>query len=207
MKKRSYKLLTAHDAAMIGIAAALFIAAGAIDTDVERPAEEPGSVPVLVHSTPEPATDPDEDEADQIEAALLAQGYFREDVPLSFEEQDFLRSACAEFGVDYPLMLALIEHETNFRNISGDDGRSSGYCQIQIKWWSGLMEEIGAEDLTNPRDNFRTGCAIMARHIERYGSVERALTAYNTGKPGTSKYASAIMARAAEWEKGEHYVD
>lgn len=206
---RRYKLMTVHDALMIGIVAAAFLAAGAIEPDVPQSVEDPGNVPAIIYEAEDLAAidEPDEDESELIEAALLEQGYFREDVPLSFEEQDFLHTACDEFGVDYSLMLALIEHETNFRNIPGDDGKSLGYCQIQLKWWSGLMEEIGAEDLTVPYDNFRTACAIMARHIENYGSVERALTAYNTGKPGASNYASAIMARATEWEKGENYVD
>lgn len=144
-------------------------------------------------------TYPDPLEDDQIEAALVEQGYFREDVPLSFEEQDYLQTACREFCVEYPLMLALIERETNFRNIPGDDGKSMGYCQIQEKWWRGLMDEIGAEDLSDPYDNFRTSCAIIAQLTERYGDLEDALTAYNTGSPGESKYAAAILKNMEAW--------
>lgn len=142
--------------------------------------------------------DPDEDA--KIEAALVEQGYFREDVPLPYEEQDYLHTACEEFGVDYPLMLALIEHETNFRNVQGDSGESAGYCQIQRKWWAGLMEKIGAEDLNDPYDNFRTACAILSGLTERYGNVRDALSAYNTGSPGHTKYADAVLAAAERWE-------
>lgn len=151
--------------------------------------------------TPRPET-PDPDEGELIEAALVAQGYFREDIPLTFEEQDFLHAAADEFGVDYYIMVALIERETNFRNIPGDGGNSQGYGQIQKKWWAGLMEEIGAEDLTVPRDNFRTACAILATLTDRYGNLTDALTAYNRGKPGESKYASAIMENAEKWRDG-----
>ena len=101
-------------------------------------------------------------EAEKIEAALIEQGYFRDDVPLTFDEQDFLHTACEEFGVDYHLMLSLIDLESDFRNVIGDGGDSYGYTQIQPRWWSGLMEEIGADDLMDPYDNFRTSCAILA---------------------------------------------
>ena len=139
------------------------------------------------------------DENALIEAALVAQGYFREDVPLTYQEQDYLQSACEEFGVEYPLMLALIERETRFQNVAGDGGDSVGYCQIQERWWGGLMEEIGAEDLEDPQDNFRTGCAVMAHLSEKYGNTRDALSAYNTGSPGKTEYASAVLEAAEKW--------
>jgi len=70
----------------------------------------------------------------RIEAALLQSGYLSNDVPLSYEEQDNLRTACEEFDIPYALALAVIEHETHFRNIMGDNGNSYGYMQIQLKW-------------------------------------------------------------------------
>ena len=141
--------------------------------------------------------DPDEDAL--ITAALEAQGYFRADVPLEYELQDVLHSACEEFGVEYSLMLALIEQETLFQNITGDGGDSVGYCQIQKKWWHGLMDDIGAKDLKDPQDNFRTGCAILAELIDKYGNAEDALSAYNTGNGGKTRYAQEVMARYAAW--------
>lgn len=166
------------------------------DKPPETAIEAPTAVPV---SERDIYPDPNEDEL--ITAALVAQGYFRDDVPLSYEEQDHLQTACAEFGVDYPLMLALIERETNFRNITGDDGKSMGYCQIQECWWDGLMEEIGAEDLSDPYDNFRTSCAIMARLTERYGNIRDALSAYNTGRPGETEYAASILEGMKKWRQ------
>lgn len=140
------------------------------------------------------------DEAERIEAALLAQGYFREDVPLAFQEQDCLHTACEEFGVAYELMLGLIDHETSFHNVTGDNGESLGYCQIQPRWWSGLMEEIGADDLMAPYDNFRTGCAILSGLVAEYGDLPAALTAYNAGHDtGGRSYANEVIAAAEGW--------
>lgn len=138
-------------------------------------------------------------EDERIEAALIAQGYYREDIPLTFLEQDYLHTASREFGIDYYVMVALIERETNFRNITGDKGNAYGYCQIWPKWWAGLMAEIGAEDLMEPYDNFRVAAAILSQHVERYGTIEKALTAYNTGKPGKSEYSRDVLANAEKW--------
>lgn len=126
-------------------------------------------------------------------------GWYIEDIPLTYQEQEHLWNACQEFGVDHSLMLALIEQETNFRNVTGDGGDSIGYCQIQPKWWSWLMEEIGADDLTDSQDNFRTGCAIMAYLVEQYGTTEEALSAYNTGSPDPTVYAASVLSAVEDW--------
>lgn len=168
------------------------------------------------------AAAPAEPETPEVEAAMEAQAVTAEaeigaaaaevtldpewyipDLPLSYTEQEALWEACQEFQVDHAIMLSLVERETNFRNIQGDGGDSIGYCQIQPRWWSGLMAEIGTEDLTDPEDNFRTACAIMAELTERYGSVEDALSAYNTGKPGHTEYAAAVIAGMEDWKNDD----
>lgn len=141
--------------------------------------------------------DPDEDL--KIDAALVEQGYYRNDVPMSYELQEALHTACEEFGVEYALALAVIERETNFTNATGDGGESIGFFQVQKRWWSVLMDEIGVDDLADPEQNFRTGCAILAQLIDRYGNETDALTAYNSGRPGESKYAASVLEAAERW--------
>lgn len=127
--------------------------------------------------------------------------FYSEEIPLTFEEQSALYDASNEFGVDYCVMLGLIERETEFRNIYGDGGNSCGYCQIQPKWWRSLMNEIGTRNLNVPKDNFRTACAIVSELTDKYGSLSGALTAYNKGSyDGTvSKYAVAVLQNAEKW--------
>lgn len=127
---------------------------------------------------------------------------FSEDVPLSYEEQEALFDACEEFSVDYPLMLALIERETHFRNVVGDGGNSYGYCQIQPRWWSETAESIGVTDLMEPEGNFRTGCAILTHLLDVYGcgNLTDALTAYNTGHGGASEYARDVLEKQEKWQ-------
>ena len=130
---------------------------------------------------------------------MVEDGYLRDDLPLDYETQMLLYGACLEFQVDYDLALAVIEQETGYRNLTGDGGESAGYMQIQRKWWSGLMDEIGAEDLNQPEDNFRTGCAILRQLLDKYGNTEDALTAYNSGKPGSSSYSKSVMERMQKY--------
>ena len=123
------------------------------------------------------------------------------DIPLSCELQEELHEACEEFGVDYYVMIALIDRETKFKNVMGDGGDSYGYCQIQPKWWYDVMCEIGATDLNVPKDNFRTVCAIMSGLTKVYNSTEGALVAYNTGsyKGKSTAYSREIMANAERY--------
>ena len=142
---------------------------------------------------------PAAEEPQERQFGLCEDTYLRDDIPLDYATQMLLYGACLEFEVPYELALAVIEQETNFRNVTGDDGASVGFMQIQERWWSGLMEEIGASDLTDPEDNFRTGCAIIRKLMDKHGSVEDALTAYNRGKPGQSKYSRDVMERMQKY--------
>lgn len=145
---------------------------------------------------------PAAEEPQERQLGLCEDTYLREDIPLDYATQMLLYGACLEFDVDFNLMLALIEQETRFQNIKGDGGDSEGFCQIQDRWWSGLMAEIGAENLMDPEDNFRTGCAIMRQLMDKYVAVEDALSAYNRGKPGQTKYSREVLDKM-EAIKGE----
>ena len=86
----------------------------------------------------------------------------------------------------------MIRQETEFRNVVGDDGRSVGYMQVQRRWHEDRMARLGVTDLTDPYGNFRVGCDYLAELLGKY-PLEEALTAYNSGKPGKSAYASNVL--------------
>lgn len=137
-------------------------------------------------------------ENEKIEAALYETGYFRDDVPLDGETQAFLRSACEEAGITYELALAVIRQETDFRNVVGDNGDSIGYMQIQPRWHEERMGRLGVTDLADPYSNFRVGCDFLAELLEKY-TMEDALTAYNSGKPGKSEHATSVIGYMEEY--------
>ena len=119
----------------------------------------------------------------------------RDDIPLDAETQRLLYKACCETGIQYELALAVVWRETNFRNITGDGGDSAGYMQVQQKWHQARMDRLGVADLNDPYGNFLVGCDYLAELIERYGSVEQALVAYNQGKfKGTvTEYSKSVL--------------
>ena len=137
--------------------------------------------------------DDEEDfENEKIESALYENGYFRSDVPLDGDTQALLHAACEEAGITYELALAVIRKETGFQNVMGDNGNSYGYMQIQPRWHKERMERLGVTDLTDPYSNFRVGCDFLSELLSKY-TLEEALTAYNSGKPGKSEYATSVM--------------
>ena len=134
----------------------------------------------------------DPQEAEQIEAALVAQGYFRADVPLSYELQDVLQTECERYGIEYALALGLIETESSFRE-DADNGLCYGLMQLNRDWFP---------DKLTPAENIRAGMEYLAYQMERYGSVEAALCGYNAGHDtGSRIYAKAVLEAAERWEE------
>lgn len=106
------------------------------------------------------------------------------DIPLPVSIQDHIFAVCEEYGVDPTIVIAMIDHESEYNTSSiGDKGESFGLMQIQPKWHAKRMEELGCTDLLNPYHNITVGVDHLAHLINISGSVEWALMAYNGG-PG-----------------------
>ncbi len=123
--------------------------------------------------------------------------------------QVYLWCLCREKGIDYYTIVALIEIESDYKyNASGDDGNSIGYMQIQKKWHKERMLEEGVTDLSDPYGNIRVGLSFIGELYEKYGSLDKALMAYNMGESRARKlwregiystqYTIAIQDRAQE---------
>ena len=135
--------------------------------------------------------DPDEDA--KILAALEAQGYFRPEVPLSYELQDSLHTACERHEVDYAVALGLIQVESGFdlEAVNPNSG-CYGLCQLSPRFFRADM---------TPAENLEAGVAYLGAHLERYGGdIQAALTAYHDGRDtGRRGYAQAVLAAAEGW--------
>lgn len=186
--------------AVAGLIAAVALVVGAA-SETENGVVGTAVAPTATIETVEPYIEgEDPNEAEKIELALVEQGYFRDDVPLSRTEQDYLHTACEESGIPYALALAVIEQESTFRNIVGDDGASEGYMQVQRRWHWDRMERLGVTDLMDPFSNFRVGCDFLAELLGKY-PVEEALTAYNSGSPGHNEYSEKVTANYERWKE------
>lgn len=140
---------------------------------------------------------------EHIEVDPIEKGCFNPNIPLTCEEQNLLRDACNKFGVPYALALGLIEKETGFKNIIGDDGASFGYMQVAEKWHRDGMERLGVTNLLDPNGNFQVGLDYLSELYQKNGNWDIAITVYNNGhNPGyVSDYAKEVMSNYAYWEK------
>lgn len=117
------------------------------------------------------------------------------DVPLSSDLQEHIRQLCDEYGVDIPLVLAIIGQESNYRpDAVGDNGNSLGLMQIQPRWHQSRMDKLGVTDLLDPYQNVTVGIDLLAELISENKGTEWAVTAYNAGV-GTADYNNAIGTR------------
>lgn len=128
------------------------------------------------------------------------------DVPLDPALQLYISNTCEDYGIDPALVIAMIAVESSYRtDCIGDGGDSIGLMQIQPKWWSERMTELGVTDLINPYENVTIGIDIIAGYLNKGRNVEWALHSYNGGVQyanemyaygKTSEYAKKVMTEA-----------
>ena len=193
--------------AMVWAVAMACAAAGEEETALPTP------VALAPVSTVTPEAGEDPLEAEKIEAALLEQGYFSEEIPLSYDLQDVMRTACAEYGCPYPLAMAVAEVESHFDMDAVGAVGEVGIMQLnpgpENTYWINLEAETG-EDPTTPAGNIICGAYLLGTHMANYGEPEKALMAYNMGPGGaaqawaagitSTEYSAKVMEAMDRWE-------
>lgn len=101
--------------------------------------------------------------------------------------QVYTHSLCKEYGVDYEIILAIIEIESAYQ-WDAESGIAYGYMQIVPEYHAERMERLHITDITDPYQNIRTGIDYLAELVKRYdGNYEKALTAYRWGPTGADQ--------------------
>lgn len=122
------------------------------------------------------------------------------DVPLEPELQEHIAQLCDSYGVDMPLVLAIIGQESNYNaDAVGDEGNSLGLMQIQPQHHKQRMDKLGVSDLLDPYQNVTVGIDLLADLIDENNGTEWAVTAYNAGA-GTADYHKTIGTRTEHTE-------
>ena len=136
------------------------------------------------------------------------------DVPLSRELQDYIRALCEEYAVPMPLVLAIIERESDFRPDCVSRTHDYGLMQVNRCNFESCRAKFGEVDLLDPRDNLRCGVWLFAKeyHAED-GDAVRALMRYNNGPTGARRkwaqgitetaYTRKVMAAFEKWEEAK----
>lgn len=121
------------------------------------------------------------------------------DVPLDDSLQLHIIEQAESYGIDPAIIVAMAWKESTYRaDAIGDGGNSYGLCQIQPRWHYSRMQKLGCTDLLDPYQNVTVAIDYLCELLNRYGSTEAALTAYNRGSyNGTvTNYANTVMAKA-----------
>ena len=152
-------------------------------------------------------------EAEKIEEALLASGYFSLAVPMCYEYQDYMRTYCAEYKCPYPLALAVAETETNFDMEAVGAAGEVGIMQLNpgpSGSYHAELEEATGMDPATPSGNIAAGCYLLGKYMEDYGDPHKAAMAYNMGVSGarnaweagitSTEYSTAVVEAMERWE-------
>lgn len=97
-----------------------------------------------------------------------------------------------QYGISPKLLKAIAKVESGEQpNMVGDDGESVGLFQIQPKWHAQRLKE--GESLLDPEVNARIACEILTELMDKYGTLDEVLTAYNCGHDtGSREYANRV---------------
>lgn len=152
-------------------------------------------------------------EAEKIEEALLAQGYFSTAVPMCYEWQDYMRTYCETYGCPYPLALAVAQTESHFDMTAVGSSGEVGIMQLNPGPDGSYHAEIQSAtglDPTTPSGNIAGGCYKLGTYLAKYGNVEKAAMAYNMGEAGakaawkngiaSTDYSRAVKEAMETWE-------
>lgn len=101
--------------------------------------------------------------------------------------------AAAEFKVPFPLVLAVIRTESDFRPNAVSDAGACGLMQLLPETFSFLREDAFGEDLPDsaifdPTVNIRYGTYYLSYLFEKFGNWFTALAAYNAGEGRVSAW-------------------
>ena len=106
-------------------------------------------------------------------------------IPLTQDLQAYIIYLCEEYNIAPELVIAVIQEESNYNTDAiGDNGTSFGLMQVREMYHEKRMHKLGCTNLLDPYQNVTVGIDILAEKLNKYDTVEEALTAYNAGDAG-----------------------
>ena len=124
-------------------------------------------------------------------------------VNASEDMQRMIYDAANEYGLDYTLVLALIQKESDFQADLISSSGDYGLMQINKTIHKRLREELGITEFLDPKQNVKAGCYLLNGYMQKYKYENLALMAYNCGEGGarvlwddgvwSTKYSRKIM--------------
>src|SRR5262245_4827332 len=88
-----------------------------------------------------------------------------------------IEEAAGKSGLAEELISAVIATESGYRPDAVSRTGAAGLMQLM----PGTAHALGVDDPFDPRQNVLAGAAYLRQQLDRFGSVEKALAAYNAG--------------------------
>ena len=134
------------------------------------------------------------------------------DCSLDVEIQEFIYYLAYGYNIDFYFIMAVIEHESDYRADIISSTNDYGLMQINICNHEWLSEALGITDFLDPYQNIMAGTYKFHLLFQKYGDdTAKVLMAYNMGDGGAGKlwkqgiyesnYSRAIMKQIAEWKE------
>jgi len=115
---------------------------------------------------------------------------YKRDIPLSDELQEYTYNTAEKYNVDYDLILAIMQTESQFRNVVSDNGEDIGLCQINVINAEWLYQEHGINNLMDERQNIEACAIILDKLSGQFDDETHVVMAYNLGAGKAEKYIS-----------------
>ena len=116
---------------------------------------------------------------------------YKRDIPLSDELQEYTYQTAEKYGVNYDLMLAIMQTESQFTNVVSDNGEDIGLCQINTINAEWLYTDYGIYNLMDERQNIEACAIILNKLSEQFSNESHVVMAYNLGAGKAQKYISS----------------
>lgn len=97
---------------------------------------------------------------------------------------DHIRTAACEAGVPIRLFDALVSQESRYRPFAKSHAGAMGMAQLM----PGTARYLNVSDPWDPLENLRGGARYLREQLDRFGSWDLALAAYNAGPGRVDKY-------------------
>lgn len=107
-----------------------------------------------------------------------------ETTPTTTDYDQMIADSASRNGVDANLVKAVVKAESGFRTDAVSKTGAQGLMQLMPS----TAASLGVSDPFDPAQNIEAGTKYLKSQIDRFGSTELALAAYNSGPGNVVKY-------------------